>query len=69
MKSKRTKRSKTVKRQSKWLIKLRSWGGFIDEAYQLESSRMLKLTLSCRTWKTAKLVKRPVMAFASLACK
>jgi hypothetical protein len=37
MKSKRTKRTRAVKRQSKLLIKLRSWGGFIDEAYQLES--------------------------------
>jgi hypothetical protein len=40
MKSKqtrRTKRTKTVKRQSKLLIKLSSWGSFIDEAYQLES--------------------------------
>jgi hypothetical protein len=37
MKSKRNKRTKTVKRQSKLLIKLRSWGSFIDEAYQPES--------------------------------
>src|SRR5579862_6159234 len=40
MKSKRTKntkRIKTVKRQSKLLIKLRSWSSFIDEAFQLES--------------------------------
>jgi hypothetical protein len=37
MKSKRTKRTKSIKRQSKLLIKLRSWGSFIDEAYQLES--------------------------------
>jgi hypothetical protein len=37
MKSKRTKRTKAVKRQSKLLIKLGSWSSFIDEAYQLES--------------------------------
>jgi hypothetical protein len=37
MKSKRTKRTKSGKRQSKLLIKLSSWGSFIDEAYQLES--------------------------------
>ncbi len=37
MKSKRTKWIKPVKSQLKLLIKLRSWGGFIDEAYQLES--------------------------------
>jgi hypothetical protein len=37
MKSKRTKRTKSAKRHSKLLIKLRSWGSFIDEAYQLES--------------------------------
>jgi hypothetical protein len=37
MKSKRTKRTKTVKRQSKLVLKLRSWGNYIDEAYQLES--------------------------------
>jgi len=37
MKSKRTKRTKAAKRQSKLLIKLGSWGSFIDEAYQLES--------------------------------
>lgn len=34
---KRTKRTKTVKRPSKLLIKLRSWGSFINEAYQLET--------------------------------
>lgn len=34
---KRTKRNKTAKRQSKLLIKLRAWGSFIEEAYQLES--------------------------------
>ena len=34
---KRIKRNKSVKRQSKLLIKLASWGSFIDEAYQLES--------------------------------
>jgi hypothetical protein len=33
----KTKRNKTTKRHSKLLIKLRSWGGYIDEAYQLES--------------------------------
>src|SRR5712671_4688890 len=37
MKSKRTKRSKGAKRHSKLLLKLRSWGNYIDEAYQLES--------------------------------
>jgi hypothetical protein len=37
MKSKRIKRIRSVKRQSKLLIKLTSWGSFIDEAYQLES--------------------------------
>jgi hypothetical protein len=37
MKPKRTKRARAVNRQSKLLIKLRSWGSFIDEAYQLES--------------------------------
>jgi hypothetical protein len=31
------KRTKTTKRHSKLLLKLRSWGGFIDEAYQLEA--------------------------------
>ena len=34
MKSKRTSRAK---RHSKLLLKLRSWGNYIDEAYQLES--------------------------------
>lgn len=34
MKSKRTKRAK---RQSKLLLKLSSWGSYIDEAYHLES--------------------------------
>src|SRR6266481_3706360 len=34
MKSNRTKGSK---RHSKFLLKLRSWGNYIDEAYQLES--------------------------------
>jgi hypothetical protein len=37
MKSKRTKRTKSAKRHSKLLLKLRSWGNYIDEAYQLES--------------------------------
>src|SRR5258706_7294056 len=37
MKSKRTKRSKGAKRHSKLLLKLGSWGNYIDEAYQLES--------------------------------
>jgi hypothetical protein len=37
MKSKRAKRARTVKRQSKLLLKLGTWGSFIDEAYQLES--------------------------------
>jgi hypothetical protein len=37
MKSKRTKRTKSVKRPSKLVLKLRSWGNYIDEAYQLES--------------------------------
>jgi hypothetical protein len=37
MKSKRTKQTKSPKRHSKLLIKLSSWGGFISEAYQLES--------------------------------
>lgn len=37
MKSKRIKRIRTQKRQSKLLIKFRSWDSFIDEAYQLES--------------------------------
>ena len=33
----KTKRTKTTKRYSKLLLKLRSWGSYIDEAYQLES--------------------------------
>ncbi len=33
----KTKRTKTTKRHSKLLLKLRSWGSYIDEAYQLES--------------------------------
>jgi len=33
----KTKRTKTTKRHSKLLLKLRSWGNYIDEAYQLES--------------------------------
>jgi hypothetical protein len=33
----KTKRTKTMKRHSKLLLKLRSWGSYIDEAYQLES--------------------------------
>jgi hypothetical protein len=37
MKAKQTKRAKRTKRQSKLLLKLRSWGNYIDEAYQLES--------------------------------
>ena len=37
MKSKPTKRTKPVKRQSKLLIKLRAWGSFIDDAFELES--------------------------------
>jgi len=37
MKAKRTKRTKAVKHQSKLVLKLRSWGNYIDEAYQLES--------------------------------
>jgi hypothetical protein len=37
MKSKRTKRRKLVKRPSKLVLKLRSWGNYIDEAYQLEA--------------------------------
>jgi hypothetical protein len=32
-----SKRTKTTKRHSKLLLKLRSWGSYIDEAYQLES--------------------------------
>ncbi len=40
MKIKRAKRSKnkTVKPQAKVVIKLRPWGGFIDETYRLESA-------------------------------
>ena len=37
MKSKRTKRTKGARRHSKLLLKLSSWGNYIDEAYQLES--------------------------------
>lgn len=33
----KTRRTKTTKRHSKLLLKLRSWGSYIDEAYQLES--------------------------------
>jgi hypothetical protein len=33
----KSKRKKRTKRQSKLLLKLRSWGNYIDEAYQLES--------------------------------
>src|SRR5262245_42751251 len=33
----KTKRTKTTKRYSKLLLKLRPWGSYIDEAYQLES--------------------------------
>jgi len=33
----KTKRTKTTKRHSKLLLKLKSWGNYIDEAYQLES--------------------------------
>src|SRR3974390_3451297 len=33
----KTKRTKTTKRHSKLLLKLRSWGSYIDEAYQLAS--------------------------------
>ena len=33
----KSKRIKTTKRHSKLLLKLRSWGNYIDEAYQLES--------------------------------
>ena len=32
----KAKRIKSTKRQSRLLLKLRSWGGYIDEAYQLE---------------------------------
>jgi hypothetical protein len=37
MKSNRTKRTKSLKRPSKLVLKLRSWGNYIDEAYQLET--------------------------------
>jgi hypothetical protein len=37
MKSKRTRRAKSVKRPSKLVLKLRSWGNYVEEAYQLES--------------------------------
>src|SRR6516165_1222604 len=33
----KTTRTKATKRHSKLLLKLRSWGSYIDEAYQLES--------------------------------
>jgi hypothetical protein len=33
----KSKRTKTTKRHSKLLLKLRSWGSYIDEAYQLEA--------------------------------
>ncbi len=33
----KSKRTNTTKRHSKLLLKLRSWGNYIDEAYQLES--------------------------------
>src|SRR5258707_6116847 len=33
----KSKHSKGAKRHSKLLLKLRSWGNYIDEAYQLES--------------------------------
>src|SRR5260370_29675012 len=33
----KSKRTKGANRHSKLLLKLRSWGNFIDEAYQLES--------------------------------
>jgi hypothetical protein len=33
----KTKRTKSTRRLSKLLLKLRSWGNYIDEAYQLES--------------------------------
>lgn len=36
-KRKRTKRARSVKRPSKLVLKLRSWGNYIDEAYQLET--------------------------------
>jgi hypothetical protein len=37
MKSKRTRRTKSVKRPSKLVLKLSSWGNYIEEAYQLET--------------------------------
>jgi hypothetical protein len=37
MKFKRTKRARSVKRPSKLVLKLRSWGNYIDEAFQLET--------------------------------
>jgi len=37
MKSKRLKRAKSVKRPSKLLLKLRAWGNYIEDAYQLET--------------------------------
>ncbi|HEX4119050.1 MAG TPA: hypothetical protein VH619_00380 [Verrucomicrobiae bacterium] len=37
MKSKRTKRAKSVKSLSKLIIKMRPWKSYIDEAYQLET--------------------------------
>jgi hypothetical protein len=37
MKSKRAKRARSVKRPSKLVLKLRSWGNYIDEAFQLET--------------------------------
>jgi hypothetical protein len=37
MKSKHTKAGKGTKRSSKLLLKLSSWGNYINEAYQLES--------------------------------
>src|SRR5258708_16025906 len=33
----KTKRTKRARRHSKLLLKLRSWGNYVDEAYQLES--------------------------------
>jgi hypothetical protein len=33
----KTKRTKVTKRHSKLMLKLRSWGNYIDEAYELES--------------------------------
>src|SRR5437016_10270292 len=33
----KSKRTKSTKRYSKLLLKLRSWGNYIDEAYQLEA--------------------------------